>query len=140
MHSCLYSGFVRHQRSKPVRHGFRYPLFFAYLNLNRLQGHRSPEPICVTLNPWQAVDRSKVIREIAFRHPVFDRLTVAAQRRRAEINGSCRTYYCGAYWRNGFHEDGVQSALAVTHAFGLGIENCTAACTVDSFAISAASL
>jgi predicted NAD/FAD-binding protein len=47
-----------------------------------------------------------------YHHPIYTAATVAAQQRRHEINGAQRTYYCGAYWGYGFHEDGVKSALA----------------------------
>ena len=51
-------------------------------------------------------------------HPLFSLAGIAAQQRWDEINGVLDTWYCGAYWRNGFHEDGVNSALAVGRAFG----------------------
>ncbi len=108
-------------------------------NLNRLQGHTSPEPICVTLNPWQHIDSRKIIRDISFRHPVFDRRSLDAQKRRDEISGKQRTFFCGAYWGNGFHEDGVQSALAVAAHFDLGIEDCTVVSTAGTSAISVSS-
>jgi len=85
-------------------------------NMNILQGIRSPEAICVTLNRTEAIDPAKVIRTVQYSHPVFTPEAVAAQKRHAEINGDRRTYYCGAYWRYGFHEDGVVSALnAIQH-------------------------
>ena len=88
------------------------PVVLTY-NLNRLQGHVSPEPICVTLNgtPWLAPHR--ILQRIEYQHPVYSREALAAQQRFHEINGRNRTYYCGAYWGYGFHEDGVNSALAV---------------------------
>ena len=53
---------------------------------------------------------------MVYRHPVFTTASVAAQARHRELNGARRTYYCGAWWRNGFHEDGVVSAeTAVAH-------------------------
>ena len=108
-------------------------------NLNRLQGHVSPQPICVTLNPLRPIDDGQIIRNMEFRHPVFDQRTVTAQQRQDEVNGHHRTYFCGAYWRNGFHEDGVVSGLAVTKHFGLGIEDCKVASTAASFATNVAS-
>jgi predicted NAD/FAD-binding protein len=96
----------------------------------------SPEPICVTLNPWQQIESSKIIRHMSFRHPVFDLHALHAQKRRAEISGRQRMFYCGAYWGNGFHEDGVQSALAVAAHFDLGIEDCTAVSTAGTSATS----
>jgi len=80
-------------------------------NMNILQSIEAPVQFCVTLNYAQAIDPAKVIRRIAYSHPVFTREAVAAQQRHAELNGAHRTFFCGAYWRNGFHEDGVVSAL-----------------------------
>ena len=84
-------------------------------NMNILQGLASQKEYLVTLNSDRVIDPDKVIQRVQYEHPVFSRESVAAQRRQAEIN-SDRTFFCGAYWRNGFHEDGVVSALdAVTH-------------------------
>jgi predicted NAD/FAD-binding protein len=79
-------------------------------NMNILQGLDTTTQYLVTLNNDQDIDPSKVVRRINYEHPIYSRTSVAAQQRQAEIN-SDRTYYCGAYWRNGFHEDGVVSAL-----------------------------
>jgi len=65
----------------------------------------------VTLNRGADIDPARVLGEYSYEHPVYTPGAVAAQRRRAEISGINRTYYCGAYWRYGFHEDGVVSAL-----------------------------
>lgn len=84
-------------------------------NMNILQGLDSRNDYCVTLNNDQIIDPNRVIKRIYYDHPVYTREAVAAQARQAELN-SDRTYFCGAYWRNGFHEDGVVSALdAVAH-------------------------
>jgi uncharacterized protein len=104
------------------------PVVLTY-NLNRLQGHVSPDPICVTLNGNRWIDEKKVLRRIEYHHPVYGREALAAQRRFHEINGQNRTYFCGAYWGHGFHEDGVNSALAVGQSFGKRLESCTVACT-----------
>jgi predicted NAD/FAD-binding protein len=80
-------------------------------NMNILQGLQSKQPFCVTLNNSDAIDESKIIKRMQYDHPVFTRDGIKAQQRHSEINGVNRTYYCGAYWRNGFHEDGVVSAL-----------------------------
>ncbi|MFH1568885.1 MAG: FAD-dependent oxidoreductase [Gemmatimonadota bacterium] len=87
-------------------------------NMNLLQGLDSPETFCVTLNGQEAVDERRVIRELVYHHPRYTVASVAAQARHGQINGVHRTYYCGAYWGYGFHEDGVRSALAVTRLFG----------------------
>ncbi len=96
-------------------------------NLNRLQGHVSPDPICVTLNGTEDLDPSKILRRFQYHHPAYSPRALAAQGRWHEINGVKRTYYCGAYWGNGFHEDGVNSALAVAKCFGKQLDQCKAA-------------
>lgn len=84
-------------------------------NMNTLQGLDSAETYVVTLNDDSRIDTGKVLRRVEYHHPVFTRETIAAQARHAEINND-RIFYCGAYWRNGFHEDGVVSALnAISH-------------------------
>ncbi len=85
-------------------------------NMNILQNLQAPVDFLVTLNHGSAIDPSKIIAQFEYEHPVFDRAAVAAQQRHREVNGHLGTYFCGAYWRNGFHEDGVVSALnAVEH-------------------------
>ena len=86
-------------------------------NMNILQGLNAPQQFCVTLNHTHAIDPEKILRVIQYSHPVFTQKAVAAQQRHREINGARRTYYCGAYWRYGFHEDGVISALAAVEHF-----------------------
>jgi uncharacterized protein len=80
-------------------------------HLNRLQGLTSRRQYFVTLNGDQSIRPESIIRKISYEHPVFNIESVAAQGRQSEINGVRQTYFCGAYWRNGFHEDGVVSAL-----------------------------
>jgi predicted NAD/FAD-binding protein len=87
-------------------------------HMNRLQSISSRQQICVTLNRAQAVDPGKVLGVFEYDHPVVDSAAVAAQKRYKEISGVRSTWYCGAYWGYGFHEDGVQSALRVCRAFG----------------------
>ncbi len=79
-------------------------------NMNILQGLKANNQYLVTLNSDQDIDPGKVIRTVQYEHPIFSRESVAAQQRQADINRE-RTFFCGAYWRNGFHEDGVVSAL-----------------------------
>ncbi len=86
-------------------------------NMNILQGLQASETFCVTLNDTHSVDPDKIIRHMQYQHPLFTAPGVAAQRRHREINGKHRTWYCGAYWRFGFHEDGVVSALNALHDF-----------------------
>ena len=84
-------------------------------NMNMLQGLEAERQYCVTLNNDRRIDPARIIRRIQYQHPVYSRKAVAAQQRQADINCG-RTYYCGAYWHNGFHEDGVASALnAIEH-------------------------
>jgi len=86
-------------------------------NMNILQGIEAPVTFSVTLNHELAIRSDKIIKRVAYSHPVFTPQAIEAQKRHAEINGAYRTYYCGAYWRNGFHEDGVVSALAALEHF-----------------------
>ncbi|MDH4314874.1 MAG: FAD-dependent oxidoreductase [Gammaproteobacteria bacterium] len=80
-------------------------------HLNRLQGLSSRRQFFVTLNSDERINRAAVIKKFSYEHPVFNAASIAAQKRRGEINGANRSYFAGAYWRNGFHEDGVVSAL-----------------------------
>ena len=87
--------------------------------MNLLQSIESPEPFIVTLNRSADIDPSKVIARMNYRHPVYDHASVAAQARRQEINGVRRTWYAGAYWGFGFHEDGFRSSVEVATALGV---------------------
>lgn len=87
--------------------------------MNLLQGIASPEPFVVTLNRSDAVDPAKVLRRMRYEHPVYTHDSVLAQRRKAEIQGVCRTWFAGAYWGFGFHEDGMRSAVEVADALGV---------------------
>ncbi len=80
-------------------------------HMNRLQGLVADREFCVTLNRSESVDPDRIIRRIEYAHPIYTQAGIAAQRRHGEISGRNRTHYCGAYWRWGFHEDGVWSAL-----------------------------
>ena len=80
-------------------------------NMNILQSLAAPVQFLLTLNRSADVDPRRVLGSYVYHHPVYTREAVAAQKRRPEINGVRRTYYCGAYWRYGFHEDGVNSAV-----------------------------
>ena len=86
-------------------------------NMNILQNIQSPEPILVTLNHTDLINPAKVIKRLTYTHPVFTLAGAAAQARHSEISGINRTGFAGAYWRNGFHEDGVMSALAALQHF-----------------------
>jgi len=86
-------------------------------NMNILQSIAAPAQFLLTLNRSADVDPARVIGRYVYDHPVYTSQAVAAQARRREINGARHTYYCGAYWGYGFHEDGVKSALAVVEEF-----------------------
>lgn len=87
-------------------------------DMNILQGLQSDTTFCVSLNQSAGITPSKVLARFTYAHPQFSLAAVAAQQRWAEIDGAQHTHYCGAYWANGFHEDGVVSALRVAAAFG----------------------
>jgi uncharacterized protein len=88
-------------------------------HLNRLQGLDTGRNYCVTLNPQMPVAPDRVIKRIEYRHPRYTRGAVRAQSRWAEVSGVRRTHYCGSYWRYGFHEDGLVSAIRVARALGV---------------------
>ena len=85
--------------------------------MNLLQDVPSPAPFVVTLNRSTAIDPAHILRRMHYRHPVYDQAMVAAQSRKAEIQGQRRTWFAGAYWGWGFHEDGIRSARALVDAF-----------------------
>jgi len=87
-------------------------------NMNILQRLLAPPTFCVTLNDTAAIDPKKIIGRFSYSHPAFNLPGICAQQRWADINGVNRTWFCGAYWRNGFHEDGVVSALEVVKSLG----------------------
>ena len=90
-------------------------------HMNRLQAINSPEQFCVTLNNTAGIDHSKIMQTFTYQHPVFTHRSVRAQEQHASLLGANRTYYCGAYWGYGFHEDGVTSALRVAAHFGASL-------------------
>ena len=85
-------------------------------NMNILQGLETRNEYLVTLNNDRHIDPTKIIQRIGYEHPTYSQEAVRAQGRQADINCD-RTFYCGAYWRNGFHEDGVVSALHALQHF-----------------------
>jgi uncharacterized protein len=90
-------------------------------HLNRLQSIRSRHDICVTLNQLDVVAPQRVLAVFDYAHPVLNGEAISAQKRYDEISGQRSTWYCGAYWGHGFHEDGLQSALRVCRSFGLSL-------------------
>ena len=91
-------------------------------DMNILQSLKASEEFLVTLNQADRIDRQKVIRDLLYHHPVYTPRSLAARKRLSEINGRRNTFYCGAYWGYGFHEDGVNSALEVCKHFGKGLD------------------
>ena len=88
-------------------------------HMNRLQRLAADREFCVTLNRGTDMDDAAVVKRIEFAHPLYTSDTLRAQREHESLNGANHTYYCGAYWGHGFHEDGVQSALRVAAQFGM---------------------
>lgn len=88
-------------------------------HMNRLQSLAVKEDYCVSLNTNGAVDKSTVLRNLVYHHPLYTREAIAAQQRWSEISGKHHTHFCGAYWFYGFHEDGLNSALRVARALGI---------------------
>jgi uncharacterized protein len=87
--------------------------------LNVLQGIKAQVPLVVTLNRTAAIDPRRILRRMRYAHPVYTRAAVAAQRRKGEIQGRNHTWFAGAYWGWGFHEDGLRSAVEVANALGV---------------------
>jgi predicted NAD/FAD-binding protein len=85
-----------------------------YMNL--LQGIDSDIDFCVTLNDTDQIDPSKILKTYHYQHPLFTLTTQKNQALWHVVNGKRNTWFCGAYWRNGFHEDGVVSGLRVVNA------------------------
>ncbi|MBY5992586.1 NAD(P)-binding protein [Ferrimonas balearica] len=88
-------------------------------NMNILQGLPGDTTYCVTLNPIHPIPDAQVLGRYRYSHPQFDLDAEAAKGQRDTICGQRLTHFCGAYWYNGFHEDGVRSALDVCRRFGV---------------------
>ncbi|HXG89755.1 MAG TPA: FAD-dependent oxidoreductase [Vicinamibacterales bacterium] len=88
-------------------------------HLNRLQGLSSATDYCVTLNPRTPIADQAVLKRMEYRHPRFTLSAVRAQARWNEVSGVRHTHFCGAYWRYGFHEDGLLSGMRVAAALGV---------------------
>jgi predicted NAD/FAD-binding protein len=97
------------------------PVALTY-DMNVLQSLDAPERFLVTLNHRAAIDEKTIIDTFQYDHPVYLPQGVAAQKRHREVNGAQRTYFCGAYWRSGFHEDGVVSAQTALGHFAADLE------------------
>ncbi len=97
------------------------PVALTY-DMNVLQSIDAPVRFLVTLNHRRAIDERSILHTFSYHHPVYLPQGVAAQKRHRELNGARRTYFCGAYWRCGFHEDGVVSAQAALAHFEEDVE------------------
>jgi predicted NAD/FAD-binding protein len=86
--------------------------------MNRLQAISDDTPLFVTLNPVQPPRADSIIHTELYEHPVFDEAAIRAQRQLWRLQGQRGTWFCGAYFGSGFHEDGLQSGLAVAEALG----------------------
>jgi predicted NAD/FAD-binding protein len=82
-------------------------------NMNMLQSLESERTFCVTLNDNGRIHPENVIQTFRYSHPIFGINRKRMQLRHHELIGHKQTSFCGAYWGNGFHEDGVKSGLAV---------------------------
>jgi len=87
--------------------------------MNRLQGLKTLEDYCVTLNPNRPIAPNKILQEVEFEHPIYNFQSVATQQELPNLNGKNNTYYCGSYFGYGFHEDAVKSGVEVARHFGL---------------------
>ena len=87
--------------------------------MNLLQSLDAADTFCVSLNCTDRIDPAKVIRRMRYAHPQYTHAAVAAQQRKGEIQGRARTWFAGAYWGWGFHEDGMRSAVEVARALGV---------------------
>ena len=86
--------------------------------MNRLQGIPEDNPLFVTLNPVRPPEARHLVRTEVYEHPLFDAAAMRAQHKLWSLQGRQRTWFCGAYFGSGFHEDGLQAGLAVAEALG----------------------
>ncbi len=92
-------------------------------NMNILQHIQSEHTFCVSLNSRERIDQSKILRTFSYDHPVFSLESKAASQQRSRIQGKHGMWFAGAYWHNGFHEDGVRSALDVVEAIAKQVDS-----------------
>jgi uncharacterized protein len=86
--------------------------------MNKLQPLPVEAPLFVSLNPLEEPRMEKVLAEFDYAHPIFDPAAMAAQKELWKIQGTRHTWFCGAYWGSGFHEDGIQAGLAAAEGLG----------------------
>ena len=92
------------------------PVTLTY-NMNILQNIKSKDDLLVTLNPKNPIPKEKIIKKLKYGHPKFSKESIFAQRNNKKISGKNRSFYAGAYWGKGFHEDGVKSAYEAVKIF-----------------------
>ncbi|GAB4357398.1 MAG: FAD-dependent oxidoreductase [Bryobacter sp.] len=97
------------------------PAMLTY-DMNRLQRLPTRERYLVSLNAKSRIDPALILREMEYQHPLYTLAAIRAQGRWEEISGTRGVYFCGAYWRYGFHEDGYWSALRVARQLGVPCE------------------
>lgn len=95
----------------------RSPVAITYW-MNRLQDLGDLPPVFVSLNPARDPATALTFFETTYSHPIFDHAAIAAQRDLWQLQGADRLWFCGSYFGSGFHEDGLQSGLAVAEALG----------------------
>jgi predicted NAD/FAD-binding protein len=86
--------------------------------MNRLQKLPTETPVMLTLNPCKAIDPDKIIRSYDYEHPLFNVAAIESQPKLWSLQGKQNTWFCGAYFGSGFHEDGIQAGLAVAERLG----------------------
>lgn len=86
--------------------------------MNMLQTLQTPDPLFVTLNPSREVAAEKIVATFDYEHPLFDSKALKAQKQLWRLQGQRNTWYCGAHFGSGFHEDGLQSGLAAAESLG----------------------
>ena len=91
-------------------------------NMNILQSLKSKDVFCVTINDPGLINNNKIIKTINYSHPLFSKSSIKAQSKKSLINGKNNTFFSGAYWGYGFHEDGVNSALDVCNHFNMSLD------------------
>ena len=105
-------------------------------NMNILQNFTGNVPFCVSLNQNDRIASDQVIARYRYSHPAFTLAGMKAQQQFGRINGQQHTHYCGAYWFNGFHEDGVNSAIRVARGLGVAFDEVIAPCAAHSMKAS----
>lgn len=101
-------------------------------NMNILQNLQANTTFCVSLNQDDLINPETILRRYNYSHPSFTLAGMQAQQRFEEINSKNNTFYCGAYWFNGFHEDGVNSAIRVAKSLNVDFDKVVTQCAAQS--------